>query len=92
MAAGIQANAKRRLETVGREARAAAAPAALSGTHLSRHIHAVIESFLRGWGMPQVSAANNSKCMNKANDKERPNPPVGGGANSLCAMAFMRLK
>jgi hypothetical protein len=30
--------------------------------------------------------------MNKAKDKERPNPPTGGGANSLWAMAFMRSK
>ena len=32
---------------------------------------------------PMVRAANKSKCMNNANDIERPHPPVGGGANSM---------
>jgi hypothetical protein len=30
--------------------------------------------------------------MNNANDKDLPKPPVGGGANSLCAIAFMQSK
>jgi hypothetical protein len=40
--------------------------------------------------MPKAIAINSNKCMNKAKDKERPNPPTGGGANSLCVVAFMR--
>jgi hypothetical protein len=66
-----------------------AAGAASTGTadHSSADADNVLGSVFQ-W-TPQVIAAKSNKCMNKANDKERPNPPVGGGANSLCAMAFM---
>jgi hypothetical protein len=75
---------------VGSGSLAAGAASAGTADQSSAEAERVLGSVFQ-W-MPQVSAANNSKCMNKANDKERPNPPVGGGANSLCAMAFMRLK